>query len=147
VEASWAHVYHDIGSLKKASDVAVDGSVAGIAGQTGQDSIPFTDFTFTIQRVVYDPHQLATRNSLLIHQTGGTVNGQRVSLHDDPLFAVGEHDIVFLHQYSPGHYFVEGGPSGRFFVRNGLVSAINDEGVKLSGSVSEADFISQIAQA
>lgn len=147
IAASWAVGYHDLASLKKASDVAVAGSIAGIAGQTANGQIPFTDFTFAIQQVIYDPHQMATGKTLLIHQTGGIVNGQTVSISDDPLFKVGEHDVLFLHQYSPGHFFVEGGPSGRFVVRNGLVSPISGEGVKLSGSVTEADFIAQIQQA
>src|SRR5579884_1618412 len=52
MDASWVKLYHDIGSLKKASDVAVDGSIAGIASQisVSQTQVPTTDFTFAIQQ-------------------------------------------------------------------------------------------------
>jgi hypothetical protein len=40
-----------------------------------------------------------------------------------------------------------GGPSGRFEVQNGLVTPINDEGVKFVAPMSESDFVAAIQNA
>jgi hypothetical protein len=78
----------------------------------GQTQVPTTDFAFAIQQMIYDPHQMGIGKNLIIHQTGGIVNSQQAEVGDDPLFRVGERAILFLHQFSPGHFYVEGGPSG-----------------------------------
>ncbi len=82
MHASWAEWYSDLKSLKHASDISVVGSIVGIAQQTVQDGIPYTDFTFHVSQVLYDPHHLVTGQTLLIHQTGGMLNNHPISVHD-----------------------------------------------------------------
>ncbi|MBX5451860.1 hypothetical protein [Thermogemmatispora sp.] len=147
LDASWPVLYHDFSSLKRAADLAVAGKIAGVVAQTVDQGIPYTDFTFSVSQVLYTTHHLTVGSSLVIHQTGGVLNNQRFEVRDDPLFQVGEQAVLFLHQFSPGHYFVVGGPSGRFRVTNGLVAPINDEGIKLSQPLPMTRFIAQVQQA
>ncbi len=145
--ASWARLYHSVGDLKKASDVVVAGTITSIADTTRQGTTPFTDFTFTIARVVYDPQHRVTGSTVVIHQTGGVINGARTEVADDPLFGVGESAELFLHEYSTGQYFVVGGPSGRFRIEGGVVHSVNDEGVRFATPPSASTFEAQVQQA
>lgn len=148
MDASWTRLYHDVKSLKQDADIVVRGSITKVAGITQPQKGPvMTDFTFTISHVVWDPHQQVKGTSIIIHQTGGVVGNIRYQISDDPLFQVGEQAVLFLHQYSPGHYYVIGGPSGRFTVQGGTVRSINDEGVKLASPTSENAFYSMVQQA
>jgi hypothetical protein len=53
--ASWASSYQDLGKLKQASDVVVNGTITKVARLTaGSEGIPFTDFTFNIKKVAWD---------------------------------------------------------------------------------------------
>lgn len=146
LDASWPRAYHDLGSLKKDSDIAVAGSITGIANQTVDQNIPYTDFTFQVSQTIVDPKHLVTGSTITIHQTGGVLNKQQFEVKDDPLFHVGEQAVLFLHEYSPGKYFVVGGPTGRFAVLNGLVNAMSPQGVQLAKPVPEATFATQIQQ-
>jgi hypothetical protein len=133
LDADWTVLYHDLGHLKRASDLAVAGTFASASGQTVQDGIPYSDFVFTVNRPIYDPGRRLQTTSITVHQTGGTLNGRVAEIQDDPLFRVGERSVLFLHEYSPGRYFVVGGPSGRFEVgANGAVRPFNDEGVHMA---------------
>lgn len=152
LDASWTKLYHDIPSLKQASDVAVDGTITAVIRQTVDQNIPYTDFRFQIAQTLSDPRHLLTGSDIIIHQTGGPVTeniqGKATIVHmqvgDDPLMQAGDHLMLFLHQYAPGYYFVVGGPSGRFVVRGGAVYPINGEGVQLSGSPTETQFASSV---
>ncbi len=156
IEVSWAKGYHSLAELKHAPelDLAVQGKITAVTATTDHEPDVSTDFTFTITSVLLAAHQhpkgLVSRDgepaqtsSLTIHQGGS--EGCQVS--DDPLFQIGDEAILFLHQFSPGHYYVIGGPSGRFVVRDGLVQPINDEGVKLSSSTTEEQFDAMVQQA
>lgn len=147
MQASWAEWYTDLKSLKYASDISVVGSIVGIAQQMVQDSIPYTDFTFQVSQVLYDPHHLFTGQTLLIHQTGGMINNQLVSVDGDPLFQVGEQAVLFLQQYSPGHYLVTGGPSGRFRIVNHQVTPVTNLGVHLNWPIADSTFFTLVQQA
>ncbi|HKS70959.1 MAG TPA: hypothetical protein VJQ45_11085 [Ktedonobacterales bacterium] len=155
MDASWTRLYHDLRSLRLASDVVVEGSVTAVIGQSIDQEIPFTDFIFQVAHTLSDPNHLLTGGPIVIHQSGGPVTmnikGTMTTVHmeitDDPLMHVGDHLFLFLHQYAPGHYFVVGGPSGRFAVLNGIVRPINDEGVRVSGSPSSAAFTSTVQAA
>ena len=148
LSVSWAVEYRDLGSLKKASDLVVNGAITGVAASTTNRGIPFTDFNVTEISVIYDPRSRGVVTSLVLHQTGGTVNGQMLQVDDDPLFQVGDNVILFLHEFSPGHFYVVGGPTGRFVVDNsGTVHAINGEGVAVATSTSKAQFVQEIQQA
>jgi hypothetical protein len=143
---SWAVLYHDLSSLKRASDLAVVGTITAIAAQDVEDNIPFTDFRFGIGDILYSPHPFQG-STLIVHQTGGLLNGKEVSVEDDSLFQIGEEAILFLRQLSPGHYAVAGGPSGRFRLHNGLVTPITDEGVRLNWPLTEQEFRAALARA
>ncbi|MGZ3666294.1 MAG: hypothetical protein ACXVDA_17635 [Ktedonobacterales bacterium] len=146
VEASWYVGYKDLKSLKVASTAAVVGTIAAVAGATvdTKTNSPSTDFTVSIETVVHDPHGRVRGATLLVHQTGGIVNDTLYQMSDDPLFRVGEHVVLFLHEYEPGKFFVEGGPTGRFEVRSGIVSAATTSGVTLPPSISVDDFLAQV---
>jgi len=53
LHASWASNYRDLGKLRQASDVVVDGTFTRVANvTTGPEGLPFTDFAFSIKKVV-----------------------------------------------------------------------------------------------
>jgi hypothetical protein len=139
MDASWAVEYHTLHDLKAHATVAVQGSFTGVIAQTTDDKgIPYTDFEFTVDQVLNDPGHLVTPGAkLVIHQTGGTVNGQVHQIGDDPLFQVSESCVLFLNQFQPGHFFVIGGPTGRFEIKKGTVSPHDPKGAPFSGSPAE----------
>lgn len=50
--------YQDLGSPKRASVLAVEGTVIAIDARSVEDDIPFTDFRFRISRLLYNPQYL-----------------------------------------------------------------------------------------
>jgi hypothetical protein len=144
LDVSWAESYHTVAALKAHSDLAVEVKVTKVLDQTTADgNIPYTDFQITVESVLYDPaHRVHAASSmqpatLALHQTGGTLNGQKLMVEDDPLFTTGEQCVLFLREYSPGHYLVVGGPTGRFTVTAaGMLVPIVKDGVTFSGQVS-----------
>jgi len=150
--------YESLGELKHATalDLAVQGTLTtqlrtqGQMNPTGGSNGPLsTDFSFTISKVLLDPHHLLTRfpAPITIHQTGGWFGSTLHQVCGDPLFRVGEGAVLFLHQFGPGQYFVIGGPSGRFEVRHGFVQPVNDEGVHLPPNLTEQQFETLLQQA
>lgn len=153
IDVSWVRLFQNLGDLKSNSDVAVEGSIVGISDHTSNLTpplvgTPFTDFQFQVSVVIYGPKsRLGTGVTILLHQTGASSGGQIVEVSDDPLFTIGEKAVLFLHEYSPGRYFVVGGPSGRFNVSaTGLVLPINDEGITMRPT-PESDFIASVKAA
>jgi hypothetical protein len=152
ISVHWAHLYHDLKSLKGATDVAVVGTISAVAEQGIRGATPYTDFTLTVNRVLFNHKQALVGNSVRLHQLGGTGrSSQQQAVHmevvDDPLFQVGDQVIVFLHEYSPGRYYVEGGPSGRFHINKDMVTPINSKGIHLPTAMSVDQFASQVSQA
>lgn len=149
IDASWSMSYKDLKSLKAASTAVIEGSIGAVASATVDTAtgIPYTDFALSIHNVVYDPHGHVQGATALVHQTGGIVNNTLYQMDDDPLFQVGEHVVLFLHEYAPGKYFVVGGPTGRFEVRSGIVSAASTHGVALPPSTSIDAFLAQVQDA
>jgi hypothetical protein len=147
LEVSWAMGYNNLSSLKKASDLAVVGAIVGINSvKEDPPGIPSTLFVFRVSQVLWNPHHLTSLATVLVNQTGGIVNNRRCTVSDDPLFQVGEQAVLFLHQYSSGHYFVNGGPSGRFSLQRGMVKPINNEGIQFA-ALPLAAFITKVQQA
>lgn len=146
IDASWSVNYKDLKSLKAASTVVVEGKITAVAGETLDTAthIPFTDFTLSVDKAVYDPHGHVHGFRVIVHQTGGIVNNTLFQVDDDPLFQVGEQVVLFLHEYAPDMYFVVGGPTGRFEVRSGKVSAGGSTGVTLPSSTSLDAFLAQV---
>lgn len=146
MDASWAVEYHTLADLKAHSTIAVQGRFTKVIGQTSDHGIPFTDFEFTVDRVLHDPgHLTAAGAKLSVHQTGGVVDGVLHQIDDDPVFKVSESCVLFLDQYQAGHFKVVGGPTGRFEVNNGTVSPKSDQGAKFNGS--QDDFASAVRNA
>jgi hypothetical protein len=146
LSASWPVLYHDVKSLKLASDLIVVGTVQGVGPTTLNQGLPFTDYTVRIDRVIFDPGARVHGSTILLHQLGGTVNGQQYEVEDDPLLHTGLRTLLFLHEYSSDHYYVVGGPSGRFHIQDGRVNPVNREGIVFTSSPTEAAFLAQVAQ-
>jgi hypothetical protein len=143
---SWAAEYQSLSALAQNADLAVQGEVERtIRVTTDEHQIPYTDSGFTVQRILLRPRSgspVAVGTTLDIHQTGAASSHVITEVDDDPLFRVGDQAVLFLHEYSPGKYFVIGGPTGRFSIVNGAVKPINDEGVSFSGDL--ASFVSAL---
>lgn len=148
IAASWARSYGDLKSLKHDADIAVAGTIASVAG-TSSDAVGVvaTDFVFSINRSIFNPHGQALGATITLHQTGGIVGDTRYEMEDDPLFQPGEQLVLFLHQYSAGHYYVIGGPTGRFEVRDGVVQPATSASFQLTQSTSLDAFVTMIQQA
>lgn len=148
ISVSWVRGYQDLKSLKQASDIVVAGTITKIARVTkDKKGIVTTDFVFSISHIVWDPRHLLKDSSIIIHQTGGIINNIRYEVDDDPLFQLGERAVLFLHEYKSGYAYVVGGPTGRFTVQGGMVTPINDEGVKFTALISETAFFASIQNA
>jgi hypothetical protein len=142
MEASWAKGYSSLSALKADADLSIDGTVSNVIGVTKDSkNLVFTDYAVSIKAVVYDPNHRAPMSAIVVDQTGGIIGDSRFEVADDPLFQVGEHVILFLHEYSPGHFFVIGGPTGRFEVLGGYAHAMSPDGVKFTNPVTEAEFV------
>jgi hypothetical protein len=147
---SWTKGYSSLKGLKQDADLGVQGHFTAVVDTPNDSSgLVSTDFTFTITRVLWDPHHQipGSTSNITIHQTGGCIGDTLYRVDDDPLFQIGEEAILFLHQFSPDQYYVIGGPSGRFEVRNGLVQPVNDEGVKLPSGLTEQQFYALLRSA
>lgn len=143
--ASWAKAYTSVAALKQDADLAVDGTIARIVGVTKEsNNLIFTDYGLTVQSVAFNPHKAEISKEIVIHQTGGVVGNTRFEFLDNPLFHTGEHVVLFLQGYSPGHYFVIGGPTGRFRVQSGLVEPLSKDGIKFVGPMSEEAFLAVV---
>jgi len=147
MDASWARTYHDVKSLKQDSDLVVSGTFTGIAATVQPDKGPVeTDFTFTLSKTLVNP-QLVNVKTITVRQTGGIVGNITYVVADDPLFVVGAQEILFLHQFAPGQYFVLGGPTGRFQISQGVVHPVGQEGVTFVAVQTEETFEQSIQQA
>ncbi|WIG59519.1 MAG: hypothetical protein OJF49_002266 [Ktedonobacterales bacterium] len=150
IAASWAQSYRDVKSLKRDADIAVAGTIASMAGTSGDAvGVVATDFVFSISRAIYNPHGQTLGATITLHQTGDTISNTPYpyEMEDDPLFQPGEQLVLFLHEYSAGHYYVIGGPTGRFEVRSGVVLPATGAGVQLAPSTSLDAFVTMIQQA
>jgi outer membrane murein-binding lipoprotein Lpp len=151
-EPKWAESYSNIHDLTAHSDIAVAGSITKVISQTVSSSnVPSTDFQLTVSKVLADKNKsgLASGSTVVIHQTGGTAqDGTHIESDDDPLFKVGEATVLFLHQFSPGHFYVVGGPNGRFKTGGAttlsntgagtaIVTPLNKETVQFNGTLDQ----------
>jgi len=150
MNASWAQYYSDLPSIKKDAYLAVRGKITSVASTSSPAQAPISSyFNLTIEEIFWNPHNEALKSGskIVIHQEGGLVNGVLYQADDDPLLQVGEETILFLHQYAPGQFFVQGGPSGRFKVSNGAVTPISSDGMPLPGGTGLNSFRTQIKKA
>jgi hypothetical protein len=148
MHASWAVRYTATSQLLADSNVVVAGHFTAVLSQGAAPStgIPFTNFTFAVDKVFHDPGSRVTslNGLLVIHQTGALSGNVTTDLDDDPLFEVGHSAVLFLREYQPGQFAVVGGPQGRYLVSSsGLVSPFNSETVPFMGT--EADLATAIS--
>jgi len=130
----------------------VAGSITKVISQTVSSSnVPSTDFQLTVAKVLADKSNsgVAIGSTVVIHQTGGTAqDGTHIESDDDPLFKVGDATVVFLHQFSPGHFYVVGAPNGRFKAGSAIalnsagagaaaVTPLNNETVQFNGTLDQ----------
>jgi hypothetical protein len=132
-EVCWARGY---GSLKELvispyTTTIVEGVVIGAKSYveklhepTCGPGLMFTDYVLEVQLVLKG--SLRVKDTITIHQTGGTVGGETTIVWDDPPLHVGDTLILFLHEYEPGKYFIEAGPQGRFTIQVGLVYSLGE---------------------
>ena len=126
--AYYAGSLSELVALPATTDI-VEGSVAGVAGRGLQagaspadQPYPYTDFDITVTRWLKG----SGASSIVIHQIGGTgADGSQWLVDGDPLLSVGSENVFFLHLYAPGKYFIVAGPTGRFPVINGEVTAMS----------------------
>jgi hypothetical protein len=149
IDASWAEQYSDVGSLSRASDVAIVGTVMGVASTTVRGGVPSTDFRVRVVRVLRDPQgRVAPSRTVIVHQTGGPVAPNRVlEVHDDLLFQPGETMALFLREIAPGQFRVLAGPGGRFEVTGNSVAPTH-HGTALPADVRTVDHLaSEVSRA
>lgn len=115
LDASWVG-YKNMHDLKAASNLAVLATIGSVQGVTHDEHhTPYTDFSVTVERVLWNPKHLDV-NAVSLHQTGSLEGSTLTQFDDDPLFKSGEVLVLFLRQYAPAHFFVTGGPQGRWEV-------------------------------
>jgi hypothetical protein len=136
MHASWATYYLDLPGLINASDVVVVGTVSEILppqrhGQDPNDpQYLTTESVVTISDVLTNPGQEAISDSqLTVVQTGGMTDNVLYQVDDDPIFKPNETLVLFLVRNAGGTYRTAGGPSGRFEVSHGRVTASADNAV------------------
>lgn len=141
MNASWAQYYRSMKDLKQHSDVAVRGFVSQIAPAVKtSDGLVYSMVTITVNHVLWSHQKKTFPRTITIQQTGGEVDNVTYVTDDDPLFKMNEQVILFLQEFQPGQFRVSGGPSGRFIVKNGIVTPVAPDAVKLSANTNETQF-------
>lgn len=141
VDGSWSAYYKSLPDLVAHTDVVAVGAFTKRGPSEVVDGTDATDilsplkttYEFKIDRVLRSTKRLAPDELIAVTQTGGIDDGRKViqESDDDPLFSVGEHALLFLNEYAPGKYNVSGGPTGRFKIESGRVSAVVSDGVDI----------------
>ncbi len=127
--ASWAEGYSNIPDMSKASAAVVTGKVVGHTQEVRQKSggpALYSDFDFLVSRSFKG--EAGTGKHITVHQTGGVhSDGSAEEFRDDPLLESGVDYLLFL-KYDPltDHYFVAGGPMGRFVVKDGAIIPLSE---------------------
>jgi hypothetical protein len=146
--ASWAESYDSVASLKRAADLVVLGTIGDVISverPANEPGLVYTNFALNVQQVLASRTAIALPTQVILHQTGAREGNVTMEVHDDPLFQTGDHVVLFLREYEPGHYFVLGGPQGRFHEKNGTVSAAKDSPLAaVEPPTSLAQFVDKV---
>lgn len=136
LHASYPVGYKTLGELVKTADIAVKGEVVASEPAPEKDGLPFTDATFRVDTWIKGDGKPG--DSITVHQTGGTINGQSFVMEYEPLLTPGEQAILYLKRAGDVYYSL-GGPTGRLEVKNGKVSKLPGTALRepLPSSVSE----------
>ncbi|MBZ2198540.1 hypothetical protein [Occultella gossypii] len=114
--ASWADAYPTIDEMVEAADVVVEVRVTGVAdtGLIDSDvsSVPFTDFSARVTRILTGQAD----EEIIVRQTGGDVACDRYVVDGDPMLQPEADYVMFLTEFAPGQYLINGGPTGRLLL-------------------------------
>jgi len=147
IETSWALNYDTITDLKKDADAVIVGTIRQVDSiERGDHDLVFTNFLVDVQQDLHH-RTSAPGTQIILHQTGAADQTQSVEVRDDPLFSVGDQVVLFLHEYNPGHYYVLGGPQGRFHIHNGTVQSLESHIKSYSAPVSIDTFVAMVKAA
>lgn len=121
-----------VAELRKASDLAVIGTVAGTnsykAASTvrpGKEDI-LTDVAVSVDEFIFNPANVASA-TIHIRALGGVIGNSSMTIENAPSFQKGEKFFAFLKQVEPGIFEVVGWAQGKYSVDpNGNVG-IGDE--------------------
>ncbi|MEW6736377.1 MAG: hypothetical protein AB1489_34110 [Acidobacteriota bacterium] len=108
VSAQWKDVYRTLGGLVAGADlIVVADHLIAEPGRTigeGEDTIPFTNNTFTVKSILKGTHNGST---LLVEQTGGMLsNGMVLGVNDGGQYIPGSSYLLFLKDNGDGNYYV-----------------------------------------
>lgn len=166
--ASWLKSFQDLEEMATDSDLVVKGTVVAVVQPSRviggpnpprkvkeagiRPGVLFTDYILLVEQVLKG--QTLVHGTITVVQTGGIYNGITYYMEDDPLFQIGEHVVLFLHDISgdPIHapntqkYVLNGTPQARFRTTYGRVAPIltDDSFVAEFAGMSEGDFIRAI---
>lgn len=159
--------YLDLKKLKKDADAVVIGVITSKAAsgmQNNGDATAFgyTDWKVQLVSVVYDRHHVLVKNgvkttqSIVVRQRGGIVDNQLYTTDDDPMMAVGERYLFFLHAGAvwsntpdtttsiPLEYSTVGDGQGRFLVTGGMIHGNVFKNIQFAKDRTEADVTSEV---
>jgi hypothetical protein len=141
--ASWAEYYRSMADLKKNCDFGIAGTVSAVAPATQPKIGPVSQMvTVTVDQVAWTRSiGYSVPATVTFEQTGGTYQNVTYVVDDDPLFQPGEKVVVFFKEYSPDHYRVAGGPTGRFSLTSNMVSPVLTDGIQVPTGASLADLL------
>jgi len=146
ISPSYVNWYTDLKSLKRDAILVVAGTVTKINPPIQEKAYARTTSVFNISEVLSDPKSvLHDSNSIVVNQVGGTIGNTVYRVEDNPLFKEGEQAILFLDVDTTGNlYYVIGGPSGRFTIKNDQVTPATDGGLKVGAAKTKAQFVTEI---
>lgn len=131
VDASWGGAYPSLAQMSQHSDAVVRGRITNVLGtetSTQAQDLIYTNYAFQVDKWIAGT---PSGSHIVIHQMGGSSGVREMTVRDDPRFDQGAEAILFLQQYAPGKYFVLGGPTGRYPVAGGQISAMPGSAVVL----------------
>jgi hypothetical protein len=131
-QAAWKEKFSAPSELARGVDViAVARAVQARPGRiatsdTGEDSLPFEEVIFEVQRGVKG---VAEGASLVVERAGGVdLEGTSILLDaDGGPFTIGETYLLFLKHQEEGSYFYQVNDQGRFAVRGSHLDAVSPE--------------------
>ena len=97
----------------------------GVARSVG-DGVLFTDTLVDVTEVLYGALEERFSASVLVRQTGGSTEAERLEIAGQKLLGKGETVLLFLTYWEKGGlYFIVGGAHGYFIIDNGEVRPAN----------------------
>lgn len=108
---SWAEAYPTVQQTARNANAIALITVRGTQSVEVADGAVYTNFNADVTRWVTTSSD--TPRSIIVRQMGGKGGSVTYVVDDDPLLQPGQEQLVFLRQFSPGHYVIQGGPTGR----------------------------------